>query len=152
MERARGRDREGIDDGRPLELGRLGLARDDRLAFEAADDEPADVEGFPVMVRLGELQGQIGALARRMERFADVLDRLDQAIAGGALARASSRGADEPFPTGVTARANPMTHPVTPPSARTAPDTGRDEALATVRALFTRRRPWWQRLPDLLRG
>jgi hypothetical protein len=151
VERARGRDRGAVDEDRPLELGRFGSARDDRVAFDPAEDEPADVEGFPVMVRLGELQGQIGALARRMERFGEVLERLEQAIAGGAFARAA-RGADEPFPAGVTARANPMTHPVTPPSARTAPDTGRDEALATVRALFTRRRPWWQRLPDLLRG
>ena len=112
-----------------------------------------DVESFPVMVRLSEVQGQIAALNRRLDRFGDTLERLEQALADGALARAAFRGAEGPFPQGVTARANPMTHPITPLTARAAPDSGRDEALASVRALFTmRRRPWWQRLPDLLRG
>jgi len=117
------------------------------------DDEPMDVESFPVMLRLNEVQGQIAALNRRLDRFADTLERIEQVLCDRSAPRASVCGAEEPVPQGVTARANPMTHPITPLSARVAPDTGRDEALAGVRALFLmRRRPWWQRLPDLLRG
>jgi hypothetical protein len=153
VERARGRDRGPAADDRSLTLDRRGPARSDLAVVDLEDDEPMDVESFPVMVRLSEVQSQIAALNRRLDRVGDVLERLDQAIRDGLVARATTRGAEEPFPQGVTARANPMTHPVTPLSARAAPDTGRDEALASVRALFTmRRRPWWQRLPDLLRG
>jgi hypothetical protein len=141
-----------VSDDRSLTLDRFGPSRGEIAVVEREDGEPVDVEGFPVMVRLGEVQAQIAALSRRLERFGDVLERMEQAIADGALARSGFRAGEEPFPQGVTARANPMTHQVTPLSARAAPDSGRDEALASVRALFMRRRPWWQRLPDLLRG
>lgn len=152
MERARGRDRGPADDGRALGWDRVASTRDEIALVEPEDDESVDVDGFPVMVRLTEIQHQLGALVRRMERFGEALERIEETIARGALARAG-RELDEPFRNGVTARANPMTHPVTPPSVRAPVDTGREEALATVRALFARsRRPWWQRLPDLLRG
>ncbi len=141
-----GEDRSRIRDG-------IGPSRNDVVIVAPEDDEPVDIESFPVMVRLGEVQGQIAALNRRLDRFADTLDRLERALSDPAMARASFHDAEEPFPQGITARANPMTHPMTPLSARAAPDSGRDEALASVRALFMmRRRPWWQRLPDLLRG
>lgn len=125
-----------------------------RPALTTPDDDQADVEGFPVMVRLGQIQGQMSYLNQRMERFAEALERLERSVSEALAGAAPTwRSADEPFPQGVTARANPMTHPLTPMSAHTPQDNGRDEALNTVRALFLhRRRPWWQRLPDLLRG
>jgi len=116
----------------------------------AQQDDVDDAESFPVMVRLGEIRGEIGILTEQISRFGESLERLERTVGDGVLAaRFAARGDTERFPAGVTARANPMTHPVTPMSARGPMDTGRDEALETVRNLFMRRRPWWQRLPLL---
>ena len=61
--------------------------------------------------------------------------------------------APEPFPTGITARPNPMTHPLS--CVHPAVDRPRDEVLDPVRELFLRhgrQRPWWRRLPVMQRG
>ena len=154
MERATGRNREPSSDPQSLTWDRSVGEWRGAAPLSRRDDDQADVEGFPVMVRLAEVQHQIVHLSHRVDRIAEILDRVEQAIADGlSTTRASWRGGEEPFPHGVTARANPMTHPLTPFSVGSAiGDTGRDEALSTVRALFQQRRPWWQRLPDLLRG
>lgn len=122
-------------------------------AFEFADDESVDLEGFPVMVRLSQVQSQIGYLTQTVERFSQTLERVERGLADGTLGpRGGWRSMDALAPTGITARANPMTHPLTPISTRTELG-GRDETLAGVRALFQpRSRPWWQRLPEILRG
>ena len=127
------------------EAGLFVSSREDLAVAGQVIDDDGETEEFPVMVRLGEVQYQIAALARRIEHLGETIDRLEQGVR-------LIRIGEEPLRQGVTARANPMTHPVTPFSAPTTLDTGRDEALASVRELFMRRRPWWQRLPDLLRG
>ncbi len=57
----------------------------------------------------------------------------------------------DPFPVGITARPNPMTHPGT--GRREPHATTRDELLEPVRTLFKpRRRNWWNRLPMVARS
>jgi excisionase family DNA binding protein len=56
--------------------------------------------------------------------------------------------ADEPFPPGITARPNPMTHPTSAFKPSRGPSG--EELLQPVRHLFKReerRRSWWQKLP-----
>lgn len=151
MERGSGRDQGAARDVASLAWDHAAQGREEPPPTAPFDDA-ADLESFPVMARLGQVQRQIIALSDRIEQLGDLLERVEQAIGGRALSSVGWHVDDRPFPQGVTARANPMTHPVTPPSTPRALDTGRDEALASVRALFTRRRPWWQRLPDLIKG
>jgi hypothetical protein len=115
------------------------------------EDDTADLDGFPVMVRLSQVQSQVAYLTQTVERMNQTIERLERGLADGTLgARAGWR---DPPPYGITARANPMTHPITPLSTRSSmTDHSREDALATVRALFNRPKPWWQRLPDLLKG
>lgn len=117
-------------------------------------EETLDLERFPVMVRLSEVQRQIGYLTQTVERFYQMLEHVEHRLAGGTLGvRGGLRGDDAPFAAGVTLRANPMTHPVTPISTPAERPESREDTLAGVRALFLQpRRPWWQRLPQLLRG
>ena len=154
MERATGRNREPSSDPQSLTWDRSVGERRAFAPSSRRDDDHVDVEGFPVVVRLAEIQSQMAHLTQRVDRIVDLLDRVERAIADGLSAtRGVWRGGDKPFPHGITGRANPMTHPLTPLSVRSAAtDTGRDEVLSTVRALFQHRRPWWQRLPGLLRG
>lgn len=57
----------------------------------------------------------------------------------------------EPFPVGITARPNPMTHPCN--GRRDPYSAARDELLEPVRVLFKpRRRTWWNRLPMVARS
>jgi hypothetical protein len=154
VEHARGRDRrvpdgirsQGVEERRPQRPHRAETVA-------AAEDGAVDIERFPVMIRLSQIQGEIRSLAVRLDDLHTILERLERAGTGGlGLMRPVWQGVAEPIPYGITARANPMTHPVTPLSADRTADVGREEALAGVRALFLRRRSWWQRLPDLLRG
>ena len=119
-------------------------------------DEAAEIESFPVMIRLGQIQGQLAVLTQRVERMSRVLEQVEREYGEGGTARLSPRHADDDNPVvpyGITARPNPMTHPLTPLNSAVIPENNRDDALAGVRALFAaRRRPWWQRLPDILRG
>jgi hypothetical protein len=142
----RARGKEGSPD--PVEWPRAQDAQQE--SWPAVEDEVVDLEGFPVMVRLSQIQSQVAYLTQTLERMNQTIERLERGLADGVLgARAPMR---EAVPYGVTARANPMTHPITPLSARSVPDQSREDALASVRALFNPPKPWWQRLPDLLRG
>lgn len=119
-------------------------------------DEAAEIESFPVMIRLGQIQSQLAALTRTVERMGRALEQMegDYRAAGPArVARPRDTDNGPVVPYGITARPNPMTHPLTPLNSAVIPENNREDALASVRALFaTRRRPWWQRLPDILRG
>ena len=155
MERAQERGRDTAQHGAAPNVNPVG-SRKQRKSAAAVDrvTEPVDIERFPVMIRLSQIQGEIRSLADRIEGIYDLLDRMPEP-ADGRVAAAPPIGSNtvDPIPPGITARANPMTHPVTPHSAGGSTESGRDEVLANVRALFMmRRRPWWQRLPDLLRG
>lgn len=137
-----------------VEWERMHEARRDYHEPEPLDDTAADLEAFPVMVRLSQVQSQIGYLTQTVERLSQTVERLERALADGLIGLRHGARSSEPFaPTGVTARANPMTHPVTTPTTRAAFDAGRDDALAGVRVLFqTPRRPWWERFSEHLRG
>ncbi len=61
--------------------------------------------------------------------------------------------ADEPFPPGITARPNPMTHPAT--ELRSCRSASRDDLLEPVRELFRREprhRAGWLKLPLVSRS
>ncbi len=153
MERVEKRGRESEDGFEPIDWEQVLEQRRDPSAEVVEDEDGVDLDAYPVMVRLSQVQSQIAYLTQTVERLSQTVERLERGLVDGTIVRAGWRAADAPFPNGVTARANPMTHPVTPLSARTERDSSRDDALASVRALFVHtRRPWWQRLPELLRG
>jgi hypothetical protein len=153
VERVDKRGREPEGEFEPIDWD-LVLDQQRAPSPEPADNEDGvDLDAFPVMVRLSQVQSQIGYLTQTIERLSQTVERVERGLVDGTIFRAGWRAAESPFPNGITARANPMTHPVTPLSIRPERDHSRDDALASVRALFTHsRRPWWQRLPDLLRG
>lgn len=140
--------------GDPVDWERILEERRGYREPEPPDDAASELEAFPVMVRLSQVQSQIGYLTQTVERLSRTVERLERAVADGLIGfRQGARAGEFVAPLGVTARANPMTHPVTTPTTRAAFDAGRDDALAGVRALFQApKRPWWERLSELLRG
>ena len=153
MERAEEPNRRREDSAEIVSRSRILEHRHNPGANMVRDDGAQAIDGFPVMVRLGQVQGQIAQLVQSVDQISRALHRLEQLVVAGEFnVRGSAQAACARFPVGITARANPMTHPLTPLSVPIAADTSRDDALAPVRARFQRRRPWWQRLPDVLRG
>ena len=153
MERAEEPNRRREDSAEIVSWSRILEHRHNPGANMVRDDGAPEIDGFPVMVRLGQVQGQIAQLVQSVDQISRALHRLEQLVVAGEFnVRGTGQAAGAPFPVGITARANPMTHPLTPLSLPIIADTSRDHALAPVRALFQRRRPWWQRLPDVLRG
>jgi hypothetical protein len=151
VERAEHRNPGSDQTAEPVEWQRPLAAHEPALLHLV--DEDAAVERFPVMVRLGQIQDQLAALTRSVERLERVVERLEQSGTVAAPGRARAVESTALVPAGVTARPNPMTHPLTPLNRAVVPDGSRDDVLAGVRQLFaTRRRSWWQRLPNLLRG
>lgn len=149
MERARERDRftEAHEDAPAWD--RISAQIEDGLGPMALGEEAGEIETFPVMIRLNEIRHEVLVLHQQMTHFGSMLDRMERIVGDGFVA---ARVAMQPVgvaPVGITARANPMTHPITPMSSIRSHDNGRDEALASVRSLFAtaRRRPWWHRLP-----
>jgi hypothetical protein len=153
VERVEKRGRESENGLEPIDWEQVLVQRGDPSPEVVEDEDGVDLDGFPVMVRLSQVQSQIAYLTQTVERLSQTVERVERGLVDGTIVRAGWRAADTPFPSGITARANPMTHQVTPLSARAERDSSRDDALASVRALFAQtRRPWWQRLPELLRG
>jgi hypothetical protein len=128
---------------------RISTQIGDGLGPMALGEDSAEIETFPVMIRLNEIRHEVMFLHQQMSQFGAVLNRMERIVGDGLVMAGASGRAANVVPVGVTARANPMTHPVTPMSSSRSHDNGRDEALASVRALFAsaQRRPWWQRLP-----
>ena len=153
MERGDKRGWESEGESEPIDWELVLDQRREPSPEDMESEDGADLDAFPVMVRLSQVQSQIGYLTQTVERLSQTVERVERGLVDGTIVRAGWRAAESPFPNGITARANPMTHPVTPLSVRPERDHSRDDALASVRALFVHsRRPWWQRLPDLLRG
>jgi excisionase family DNA binding protein len=153
---------DGYLDAESVRHGRRLLTR-----VEAPRVLPGDPPGSPARSRTMRLQAQVDRLTQAIEVLTDRLieaerehaqlrEELQQVTSpapAGAQPPVAPEVAADPFPAGITARPNPMTHPATVlPPARAL---SRDEALAPLRALFepeSRRGAWWQRLAPTLRG
>lgn len=155
---------DGYLDAESVRQGRRLVTR-----VEVPEVWPNDPPGSPARSRTMRLQEQVDRLTELVEELTARLveARRDQEALMAALRRSvSENGPDReaeaeekvhppampgaevgPFPAGITARPNPMTHPASVISSwRFA---SREEALAPLRALLqpeTRRGPWWQRL------
>lgn len=149
MERARERNRSTEPYQDQAGWDRIAAQVEDGLGPMALGEDAAEIETFPVMIRLNEIRHEVHALHQQISHFGSALDRMERIVGDGLIAARVSMQPIGVAPVGITARANPMTHPITPMSSSRSHDNGRDEALASVRALFVtaRRRPWWQRLP-----
>jgi len=99
--------------------------------------------------RMAQLQEQVERLSHTVRFLAALVTELSQdRIAArqkeDSLPPAPQASPGERVPFGITARPNPMTHPLSALEPVHVPS--REEALAPTRSLFTRptRRTWWQ--------
>lgn len=110
---------------------------------------PVGHTGAILLARMNEIAAEMVVLAQAVGQLNETVTRIERDVQLAARGRTPSGAA---IPKGITSRPNPMTKPAMPLNSRIMFDSGREEALLNVRALFQHRRPWWQRLPGLQRG
>jgi excisionase family DNA binding protein len=157
---------DGYLDAESVQLGRRLITR-----VEIPSVLPSEPSGTPARSRTMRLQEQVDQLTEMVEVLTERLveARQEQGALLAELRRsvlcaeavlpdgdevefsAAQQPTADPFPAGVTARPNPMTHPATVFNSWRL--TSREEALAPLRALLQpeSRGPWWQRLAPGMR-
>lgn len=164
---------DGELDAETVRLGRRLITR-----VQMPQPSPEEPEG-PPRSRTARLQEQVDRLTHAVDRLSMMVVEQERERARAAAAQAPAQkpapasqpepvrvhrppaaratplpvAVSVPFPAGITARPNPMTHPLDGPEPAHAAI--RDDLLEPVRALFKTeagRRAWWQRLPLVVRG